>query len=85
MRMPSLAYVREWILRNAGMLASIDLHPDMFQPDVSIQGGVLILERKPKELIDVETPANKIKDYPSSWPLPIMSPTISAGQNLGSG
>lgn len=49
------------------------------KPDVSIQSGVLILERKPKELIDVETPANKIKDYPSSWPLPIMSPHDKRG------
>ena len=44
----SLGYLREWILRNARMLARIDLHPDLFQ-----------LQRKPKELIDVETTANK--------------------------
>ena len=37
MRMPDLRYVREWILRNTRILASIDLQPDMFQPGVSIQ------------------------------------------------
>ena len=61
---PGLGYVREWILRNTRILASIDLHPDTFQPDVSIQTSVLILERKPKDLIAVETAANQINDYP---------------------
>jgi type I restriction enzyme M protein len=61
---PGLGYVREWILRNTRILASIDLHPDTFQPDVSIQTSVLVLQRKPKDLIAVETAANKINDYP---------------------
>jgi type I restriction enzyme M protein len=61
---PGLGYVREWILRNTRILASIDLHPDTFQPDVSIQTSVLILQRKPDDLIAVETAAGKINDYP---------------------
>ena len=61
---PGLGYVREWILRNTHILASIDLHPDTFQPDVSIQTSVLILQRKPDDLIAVETAAGKINDYP---------------------
>ncbi|HKV48085.1 MAG TPA: N-6 DNA methylase [Candidatus Acidoferrales bacterium] len=61
---PGLGYVREWILRNTRILASIDLHPDTFQPDVSIQTSVLVLERKPRDLIAVESAANKINDYP---------------------
>ncbi len=65
MRMPDLGYVREWILRNTRILASIDLQPDMFQPGVSIQTGVLILQRrKQQELIDVATTANKANDGP---------------------
>ena len=40
---PGLGYVREWILRNTKILASIDLHPDAFQPHVSIQTSILIL------------------------------------------
>jgi type I restriction enzyme M protein len=60
---PGLGYVREWILRNARILASIDLHPDTFQPFVSIQTSVLILERKPDEQIMVETAAGQMNDY----------------------
>ena len=52
-------------LRDTRILASIDLRPNMFQPAVSIQTGVLILQRcKPQELIDVETTANKTNDCP---------------------
>jgi type I restriction enzyme M protein len=60
---PGLGYVREWLLRNTRILASIDLHPDTFQPDVSIQTSVLVLQRKADELIAVETAAGKINDY----------------------
>ena len=61
---PGLGYVREWILQNARILASIDLHPDTFQPFVSIQTSVLILQRKTDELIAVEAAAKRINDYP---------------------
>jgi type I restriction enzyme M protein len=44
---PGLGYVREWILRNTRVLASIDLHPDTFQPHVSVQTSVLILHARP--------------------------------------
>lgn len=61
---PGLGYVREWILRNTQILASIDLHPDTFQPFVSIQTSVLVLQRKLADLIAVETAAGRINDYP---------------------
>jgi type I restriction enzyme M protein len=60
---PGLGYVREWILHNTRVLASLDLHPDTFQPDVSIQTSILILQRKSPELIAVETAAGRINDY----------------------
>jgi len=60
---PGLGYVRQWILQHAKVLASIDLHPDTFQPDVSIQTSVLVLQRKSEELIAVETAAGKMNDY----------------------
>lgn len=60
---PGLGYVREWILRNTQILASIDLHPDTFQPFVSIQTSVLILQRKTQEQIALETAAGQISDY----------------------
>jgi type I restriction enzyme M protein len=60
---PGLGYVREWILRNTRVLASIDLHPDTFQPFVSVQTSVLVLQRKTDDLIQVEAAANRINDY----------------------
>ncbi len=61
---PGLGYVRDWILRNARVLASIDLHPDTFQPFVSIQTSLLVLQRKTEEQIAVETAAGRLTDYP---------------------
>lgn len=61
---PGLGYVREWLLRNTKILASIDLHADTFQPFVSIQTSVLVLERKTDDLIAVEQAAHSINDYP---------------------
>ena len=60
---PGLGYVREWILQQTRVLASIDLHPDTFQPHVSIQTSLLVLERKDPHLIDVETAAGHLNDY----------------------
>ncbi|MCY3918312.1 MAG: N-6 DNA methylase [Chloroflexi bacterium] len=52
---PGLGYVREWILTNTRVLASIDLHTDTFQPHVSVQTSVLVLERKDSATIARET------------------------------
>ena len=59
---PGLGYVREWIMRNTRVLASIDLHPDTFQPHVSVQTSVLILERKTGSEIALEA-AGQTNDY----------------------
>lgn len=61
---PGLGSVREWILRNTRVLASIDLHPDTFQPSVSVQTSVLILQRKTDDEIAVEMAAGQKNDYP---------------------
>jgi len=55
--------VREWILQNTKILASIDLHPDTFQPHVSVQTSVLILQRKTSEQMAIETAAGQLSDY----------------------
>lgn len=60
---PGLGYVREFILCNTRVLASIDLHADTFQPFVSIQTSILVLERKADELVRLEEAAGKINDY----------------------
>lgn len=60
---PGLGYVREWILKHCRVLASVDLHPDTFQPHVSVQTSVLILQRKTGEQIALEEAAGKYSDY----------------------
>lgn len=61
---PGQGYVRDWILRNTRVLASIDLHPDTFQPFVSIQTSVLFLQRKTEEQVSLESAAGRLNDYP---------------------
>jgi type I restriction enzyme M protein len=60
---PGQGYVREWILTNTRVLASIDLHPDTFQPNVSVQTSVLVLQRKTDEQIALEEAAGRKNDY----------------------
>lgn len=60
---PGLGYVREWILANTRVLASIDLHPDTFQPNVSVQTSVLVMQRKTDEQIALEKAAGRKNDY----------------------
>jgi type I restriction enzyme M protein len=60
---PGLGYVREWILSHARVLASIDLHPDTFQPRTSVQTSLLVLQRKTAEQVALEKAAGRKKDY----------------------
>ena len=60
---PGLAYVREWIFENTRVLASIDLHPDTFQPGNSTQTSILVLERKRFDEIELERAVGKKQDY----------------------
>jgi type I restriction enzyme M protein len=60
---PGLGYVREWILTYTHVLASIDLHPDTFQPSVSVQTSVLVLQRKTDQEIALEKAAGRKNDY----------------------
>ncbi|OYY95918.1 MAG: N-6 DNA methylase [Hydrogenophilales bacterium 28-61-23] len=60
---PGLGYVRDWILTHTRVLASIDLHPDTFQPSVSVQTSVLVLQRKTEREIALEQAAGRKNDY----------------------
>lgn len=60
---PGLAYVREWILTNTRVLASIDLHPDTFMPKNATQTSLLVLQRKRFDEIEMERAARQKKDY----------------------
>lgn len=59
---PGLSSVREWILQQTRVLASIDMHPDTFQPHNSTQTSLLVLERKTFHEIEMEK-AGGMKDY----------------------
>jgi type I restriction enzyme M protein len=60
---PGLGYVREWILQNTRILASIDLHADTFQPNVSVQTSVLVLQRKSEDQVAIEKAAGRRSEY----------------------
>ena len=59
---PSLLYVRHWLLTRCRLVASVDLHPDTFQPHTGIQTSVLILEKKTDEEMQAEARAS-LRDY----------------------
>jgi type I restriction enzyme M protein len=60
---PGLGYVRDWILSHTRVLGSVDLHPDTFQPSVSVQTSLLVLERKTEQEIALEQAAGRKNDY----------------------
>lgn len=61
---PQLAYVRYWILSKCRVVASVDLHPDTFQPRNGTQTSVLILQRKTEADINREARQRRLEDYP---------------------
>lgn len=60
---PGLGYIREWLIKNTRIIASIDLHADTFQPKNGTQTSVLILQRKTQEQITREETTGKMADY----------------------
>ncbi|WP_411815813.1 N-6 DNA methylase [Gordonia sp. SND2] len=60
---PGLGFVRQWILTYTTILASVDLHPDTFQPGTSVQTSVLVLQRKSHDQVREEIAAGRINDY----------------------
>lgn len=60
---PGLGYVREWILETSRVIASIDLHPDTFQPRNGTQTSVLVLQRKTEREINREAKQGRLTDY----------------------
>ena len=60
---PSLGYIRQWILVNHTVIASIDLTPDTFQPHNGTQTSILILQKKTQRQKDSERMNNHIASY----------------------
>lgn len=60
---PGLGYIREWLIKNHRIIASIDLHADTFQPRNGTQTSVLILQKKTQEQKDAEEKSGIMADY----------------------
>jgi type I restriction enzyme M protein len=43
---PGLGYIREWLIRNTRIVASLDLHVDTFQPRNGTHTSILLLQKK---------------------------------------
>ncbi len=61
---PGLGYVREWLLTHCRLLASVDMHPDTFQPNVSVQTSLLLVQRKTAAEVALEQASGRRADYP---------------------
>lgn len=60
---PGLGYIRQWLINNMYIIASIDLHVDTFQPRNGTQTSVLFLQKKNNYEIELEKSSQKMKDY----------------------
>ena len=60
---PGLGYIREWLIKNHRIVASIDLNADTFQPRNGTQTSVLFLQKKTKQQKDLEEKSGKMADY----------------------
>jgi len=49
---PGLLYVRYWMIKHCRIVASIDLHPDTFQPFTGVKTSILILQKLSNEDIN---------------------------------
>jgi type I restriction enzyme M protein len=46
---PGKGFIREWLIKNCYIIASIDLHQDTFQPSTGTQTSVLVVQKKTEE------------------------------------
>lgn len=60
---PGLGYIREWLIMNHRIVASVDLHADTFQPRNGTQTSVLFLQKKTKEQKQAEESSGQMADY----------------------
>lgn len=60
---PKLEYVRWWMMTHCRIVASIDLHPDTFQPRNGTQTSLLVLQRKTEAEMRKEEKQGQLDDY----------------------
>jgi len=66
----SLAFIREWILKNARLLAVVGLHPNTFKPHTGTKTSVLFFQKYTKEQLSgiaavKQAVAGDCPDYPA--------------------
>lgn len=60
---PGLGYIRQWLLGEAKIIASIDLDSDTFQPHTGVQTSVLVLQKKTSEEKFKEQASREMRPY----------------------
>jgi type I restriction enzyme M protein len=60
---PGLGYIREWLILNTRIVASLDLHADTFQPRNGTRTSVLLLQKKTQDAKDREEKSGVMADY----------------------
>jgi len=60
---PGLAFIRRWILKEARIIASVDLPQVTFEPYTGTQTSVLLLQKKTREEKALEREMGKPRDY----------------------
>ncbi|WP_426336643.1 N-6 DNA methylase [Pseudoduganella sp. R-31] len=60
---PGLGYIRQWLLQQTRVIASIDLHQDAFQPHTGVQTSILLLQKKTNEEKQKESNSGLLAPY----------------------
>lgn len=60
---PGLTYIRQWLIENTTIIASIDLHVDTFQPRNGTQTSLLIVQKKTSSEIAAEQKRGFFRPY----------------------
>lgn len=60
---PGLRYIRQWLIEQTRIVASVDLHVDTFQPRNGTQTSVLIVQKKTSEESQAEQRSGSIRPY----------------------
>lgn len=60
---PGLGYIRQWLVEEARIVASVDLHADTFQPRNGTQTSILVLQKKTQQDKEDERRNGRMRPY----------------------
>lgn len=60
---PGLGHIRQWLLGEAKVIASLDLDSDTFQPHTGVQTSILVLQKKTLEEKSEEQRTHILRPY----------------------